>query len=101
MRGVLAMLLVPSLVMAATPRKPHRIGPVSSAREAKAIAEQETSGIAVSARRIHLNGATGGWEVDVHMPREARGWHCIVDNDTHAVFTKDRIPNPKLPHRKP
>ena len=101
MRGVLTMLMVPPLVFAASPRKTHRIGPVSSAREAKAIAEQETSGIAVSARRIALNGATGGWEVDVHMPKEDRGWRCIVDNNTHAVFRRDRISNPQLPHRKP
>jgi hypothetical protein len=100
MRGLLALLLVPSLVLGATPRKSHRAGPVSSAKEAKSIAEQETSGLAVSARRIHLNGATGGWEVDVHMPREERGWRCIVDNDTHAVFTKERIPNPKPPRGK-
>jgi hypothetical protein len=71
--------------------------PVSTAREAKAIAEQHTGGIAVSARRIPLNGATGGWEVDVHMPGEARGWRCTVDNDTHMVHTKTRIPNPKAP----
>jgi hypothetical protein len=71
--------------------------PVNTPREAKAIAEHETGGIAVSARRIPLNGATGGWEVDLHMPGEKRGWRCIVDNDTHAVFTKTWIPNPAPP----
>ena len=75
-------------------------GPVNSAKEAKSIAEQETSGLALSARRIRLNGATCGWEVVVHMPGETRGWRCIVDCDTHAVFTKDRIPNPEAPRRK-
>jgi hypothetical protein len=73
---------------------------VGSAREARAIAEHETSGIAVSARRVHLNGATGGWEVDLHMPGEKRGWRCVVDSDTHMVFTKTRIPNPDPPRQR-
>ena len=73
--------------------------PVKSAAEAKAIAEQETHGQAVSARRIDLNGASGGWEVLVHMPGEPRGWCCIVDCDTHTVFRKTRVPNPE-PSRK-
>lgn len=94
-----ALLLVPSLVLVAganqRKKQPQRRGPVGSAKEAKAIAEQETGGVAVSARRIHLNGATGGWEVDVRMPAEDRGWRCVIDADTHAVHTKDRIPNPK------
>jgi len=74
--------------------------PVGSAREARAIAEHETSGIAVSARRIHLNGATGGWEVDLRMPGETRGWRCVVDSDTRAVYTKTRIPNPEPPKNR-
>ena len=94
-----ALLLVPPLVLVAgeglPKRKSHRAGPVNSAKEAKAIAERETGGIPVSARRIPLNGASGGWEVDVHMPREDRGWRCIIDADTHGVHTKDRIPNPR------
>jgi hypothetical protein len=94
-----ALLLVPSLVLVAgasqSKKHPHRGGPVSSAKEAKAIAEQETGGSAVSARRVSLNGASGGWEVDIHMPREDRGWRCIIDADTRMVHTKDRIPNPK------
>jgi hypothetical protein len=76
-------------------------GPVHSAREAKTIAEQETRGLATSARKIYLNGATCGWEVVVHMPGEARGWRCVVDCDTRSVFTKTRIPNPEPPRRKP
>lgn len=97
---IAALLLVPTLLAAGGhAQKPSRRGgPVSTAREAKAIAEQATGGIAVSARRVPLNGATGGWEVDVHMPKEERGWRCIVDNDSHSVHTKDRIPNP--PARK-
>lgn len=94
-----AILLVPSLVLVAGgtqhKKQSHRGGPVNSAKEAKAIAEHETGGNAVSARRIPLNGASGGWEVEVHMPKEDRGWRCIIDADTHMVHTKDRIPNPK------
>ena len=95
---LLALLLVPALLAAGTqrPRLRHRGGPVSTAREAKAISEEATRGRAVSARRVPLNGASGGWEVDIHMPKENRGWRCIVDNDTHQVYTKDRIPNPPL-----
>jgi len=93
MKKLAAILMVPALIcpLQAWAR---RGGPVSSPREAKAIAERETSGIAVSAQRIHLNGASGGWEVEVHMPREDRGWRCIVDCDTHMVRSRDRIPNP-------
>ena len=80
---------------------PLAAGPVRSAKEAKAIAEQETHGQALGAKKIYLNGATGGWEVLIHMPGESRGWRCIVDCDTHAVFTKTRIPNPAPPRRKP
>ncbi len=94
-----ALLLVPCLVLIAggsqSKRSSHRGGLVNSAKDAKAIAEQETGGIAVSARRIHLNGASGGWEVDVHMPQDAKGWRCIIDADTRMVHTRSRIPNPK------
>ena len=95
-----ALLLLPCLVLAAAPRKVKAPGLVRSATEAKAIAEQATGGLAVSARRIPLNGASGGWEVDVHMPREERGWRCIVDADTRSVHTTDRIPNPPRGHRR-
>lgn len=97
---IVGLLLVPALLVAGghKPKASRRSGPVSSAAQAKAIAEQATGGIAVGARRVPLNGATGGWEVDVHMPTDQRGWRCIIDNDTHSVHTKDRIPNP--PARK-
>ncbi len=89
-------LLVPALVLTAgtTKSRKHASGPVKSAKEAKAIAEQETGGKAASARRIPLNGASGGWEVDVRMPREARGWRCIIDSDTRMITTKSRIDQP-------
>lgn len=72
---------------------------VNTEKEAKAIAERETGGRAAEARRIPLNGATGGWEVLVHMADEEKGWKCIIDCDTHGVYTKDRIPNP-VPKKK-
>jgi hypothetical protein len=97
MSGLPTLVAALSCVLAAAPLQG---GPVHSAKEAKSIAEQETSGLAVSARKVYLNGASCGWEVVIHMPREARGWQCMVDCDTHAVFTKTRIPNPEAPHRK-
>ena len=89
-------LLVPAIVLAAGTTKPRKraSGPVKSAKEAKAIAEQETGGKATSARRVPLNGASGGWEVDVRMPKETKGWRCIIDSDTRMVSTKTRIDQP-------
>ena len=93
------LLLVPALVAPSRPPRAVTV-PVKTAREAKAIAERDTGGIAVSARCVPLNGATGGWQVDVHMPGEARGWRCIVDNDTRRVFMKTRIANPSPPRTR-
>ena len=91
-----ALALVPVLVLSAgTPRsRKHAGGPVKTAGEAKSIAERETGGRAVSARRIPLNGASGGWEVDLRMPGEERGWRCVIDSDTHMVHSKARIDQP-------
>lgn len=91
-----ALLFVPALLTAGGHQTRHRGGPVNTAREAKLIAEQDTGGFAVTARRTSLNGASCGWEVDVHMPKDTRGWRCTVDCDSHSVYTKDRIPNPPL-----
>ena len=89
-------LCLPALVLAAGTAKAGKrpSGPVTTTKEAKAIAEQETGGKAVSARRTALNGASGGWEVEVHMPKEPQGWRCLIDADTHQVHTKTRIPQP-------
>jgi uncharacterized membrane protein YkoI len=89
-------LFVPALVCAASTSKGHKhtSGPVKSSKEAKAIAEQETGGKAVSAKRIPLNGATGGWEVDVRVAHENQGWRCIIDSDTHMIHSKTRINQP-------
>ena len=92
------LLLLPALVLSAGGR--HRHGPLVSQKDAKAIAARETGGIPVSAREVPLNGASGGWEVDVRMPKEDRGWRCIIDDDTRMVSTKERIPNPAAPARK-
>ncbi len=89
------LLLVPALMLSAGGHKHHR-GPLVSQKDAKAIAARDTGGIAVSAREIPLNAASGGWEVDVHMPNETRGWRCVIDDDTRMVHTKERIPNPPL-----
>lgn len=89
-----ALALVPALVLSAGSHRKHASGLVRTAKEAKTIAELETGGKAVSARRIPLNGASGGWEVDVHMPNEDRGWRCVIDCDTRTVHTKTHIDNP-------
>jgi hypothetical protein len=95
-----------SLFLAVPPKAPssppaYVARPVASAREARSIAEAHTGGLAVSARKVPLNGSTGGWEVDVHMPREERGWRCLIDADARSVHTRTRIANPPppRPHR--
>jgi hypothetical protein len=87
-------LLVPALILSAASSKTRASGRVRSSKEAKAIAEQDTGGKATSARRVPLNGASGGWEVDVRMPREDKGWRCIIDVDTRMVHSKSRIDQP-------
>lgn len=99
----LVLALLPAVPAAAgkPAAKPRvAVGLVRNAQDAKRIAEVETGGIAVDARRTRLNGASCGWEVDVHMPKEDRGWRCMVDCDTRQVHTKDRIPNPPVRKRK-
>lgn len=91
-----ALALAPALVLSAGAHRSKKpvTGLVRTAKEAKTIAEQETGGKAVSARRVPLNGASGGWEVDVRMPHEDRGWRCVIDCDTRTVHTKTHIENP-------
>jgi hypothetical protein len=105
MRKFAAFLLLPALLLAggtksSRPKQNKSSGLVSTATEAKAIAERDTGGQAVSAHRVPLNGASGGWEVEVRMPKEDRGWRCIIDCDTRNVFTKTRIPNPETSKAK-
>lgn len=92
------LLLVPALVLSAGGRH-RRGGPLVDMKQAKSIAARDTGGTAVSAREIQLNAASGGWEVDVHMPNEKQGWRCVIDDDTRMVRTKTRIPNPEAPAR--
>ncbi len=96
---VAALLLAPAMILSAGGRG-HRRGPLVNERDAKAIAARDTGGRAVSAREIPLNGASGGWEVDVHMSDEDRGWRCTIDDDTRTVRSKTRIANPPLPAPK-
>lgn len=97
-RTLLILALAPLTALptlsAGTSKTRRATGLVRTASEAKTIAERETGGKAVSARRIPLNGASGGWEVDLRMPGEAQGWRCVVDADTRMVHTKTRIPQP-------
>jgi len=95
-RPLALALLVPALLLATgAPKSGKRhTGVVKSAKEAKAIAEQDTGGRAIGARRIALNGASGGWEVEVRMPREDKGWRCVIDADTRMVHSKTRIDQP-------
>ena len=95
---VAALLLAPAMILSAGGRG-HRRGPLVSAKDAKAIAARDTGGTPVSAKEIPLNGASGGWEVDVHMKDEPRGWRCTIDDDTRTVRSKTRIENPPLPAR--
>ncbi len=75
----LVLALLQSQPLAAGSRHPKRpSGVVKSASEAKAIAERET----------------GGRAVEVRMPKEDRGWRCVIDADTHTVHTKTRIDQP-------
>lgn len=74
------------------PRR-HRI------EDAKAVAEVETGGEAVSARWIELGGTCspdglGGIEVLVHMEGRAQGWRCVIDGDNLKLRRKEAIPNP-------
>jgi len=91
----MALALFGAALVLSTPSIQARTtGLVGSAKQARVIAEQDTGGRAVSARRIPFNGASGGWEVEVRMPHEDRGWRCIIDADTRMVFSKTRIAQP-------
>jgi hypothetical protein len=68
--------------------------PCTTAEEAKAVAECETLGEAVTARRIEQSDGTPGWEILVHMPGKKHGWRCIVDGDLGKVRKKEPIRNP-------
>lgn len=84
-------------------RRPHPCptpDPAMTLAEAEAVAEGTTGGWAYSSRRIDLNGATGGFEVLIHMPDREKGWRVIIDRDTRNVRDKYPIPNPPKPDRR-
>ncbi len=67
--------------------------------DAKAVAEVETGGEAVSARRIAMGGThspdgLGGIEVLVHMEGQVKGWRCLIDSNNMKLRRKEAIPNP-------
>lgn len=76
------------------------VAPCTTADQAKAIAEIETGGEAVTALEIITHDASQGWLVDVHMPGETRGWRCTVDRDLAKVRYKEAIKNPPSRIRK-
>lgn len=63
------------------------------AKKAKDIAAVEVGGEATAARRIDLNGATGGWEVFVKVQNQTYGWKVIIDRDTWTVREKQKVAN--------
>lgn len=68
--------------------------PCTTPEEAKAVAECETLGEAVTVRRIEQSDGTKGWEVLVHMPGRNYGWRCTIDLALGKLRTKEAIPNP-------
>lgn len=63
------------------------------ASKAAGIAAVEVGGEATGARRIDLNGATGGWEVFVKIKGQSYGWRVIIDRDTWTVREKQKVQN--------
>ena len=93
LRKVLYVLLA-SLALVASQTPCH------TRQDAMNIAEIETRGEAVAARRIEMNGATGGWEVMVRMPGQERGWRVFIDRDNGKVRRKEPCPNPPERRRR-
>jgi hypothetical protein len=61
---------------------------------AQGIAATEVGGEALGARRIDLNGASGGWDVVVRVSDDER-WRVIIDRDTWTVRSKRKIEKPQ------
>ena len=91
-------LAVPLLCLALPAHAGH--GRSRELKAARALAEAETGGKAVAARRVFLNGThvrdglPGGIEVLVRMPGARDGWRCLIDGDTLKLRRKEPIPNP-------
>jgi hypothetical protein len=69
-----------------------------SAANAMAVAEEATGGVAVSARRIDLNAASGGFEVLIRMPESGRAYRVVIDADTRRVRSTYLVTNTQLTH---
>ena len=69
--------------------------PCLAAEAAKAVAEAETLGEAVTARQVKPHRAGfPSWEVLVHRPGKEKGVRLIIDQATSKVLKKESIPNP-------
>ena len=75
-------------------------------RQAMDLAEADTGGAAVRARRVELGGThtrgglPGGVEVLVRMPEGEQGWRCLIDVEVMKVRRKVPVPNPPKPRRR-
>jgi hypothetical protein len=76
------------------PAQAHEDRELLEAEKAKGVAAVEVGGKAIAARRLDLNGSTGGWEVLVRMREQQYGWRVIVDRDNWSVREKIKIANP-------
>lgn len=92
--------LAPVAAVAARPPM-HNPTPDYLVKEARAEAEADTGGQAVSARWARLPRSLKsdhrGVEVLVHMPGENQGWRVWVQvHRKIVVHSKERIPNPAV-----
>lgn len=80
-------------------QEPHRDPQVEAEKreqrenqKAKEIAAVEVRGEATAARRVDLNGATGGWEVIVRVDGDKpQLWRVLIDRDTWAIRSKKKL----------
>ncbi len=90
---LLCLAATTSPAWCAAPQEHHDSNPGRQERyereKAMGIAAVEVGGEAVAARRIDLNGATGGWEVLVKAKDEQ--WKVVIDRDTWTVRRKDKV----------
>jgi hypothetical protein len=68
--------------------------PCTTADDAKAIAECETLGEAVTARQVDQSDGSKGWVVLVHMPGKRKGWRVMIDWELGKMRWKEAIDNP-------
>jgi len=68
--------------------------PCTTPGQAKALAERETLGEAVTVVPVLLPDGSKGWEVLVHRPGRKSGRRCIIDQDMGKVRWVEKIKNP-------